>query len=250
MQKIIISLLLIICATVSHAQVGEYRNRFSVGVGGGYLLNTVGFQPKVPQSMHGGLFAGITGRYTTEKYFTTLCAIQAELNIARTGWKQKIQNYYGQPVVNPETNVEERYQRNLTYVQLPLMAHLSWGYEQRGLNFFINLGPQIGFLIGDAADKNYTTPFTKENFPDLFSNSNGRISQVTEQETMKVENKFDYGIVLGLGLEGHVKRIGRFDLEARYYYGLGNLYGDSKRDFFAKSNHGMIFIKLSYLYDL
>jgi hypothetical protein len=39
-------------------------------------------------------------------------------------------------------------------------------------------------------------------------------------------------------------------VEARYYYGLGNLYGSSKRDYFAKSNRGDIVIKAAYLFDI
>ena len=67
---------------------------------------------------------------------------------------------------------------------------------------------------------------------------------------MKVENKLDYGITAGIGAELHVKNIGRFQLEARYYYGLGNLYGDSKRDYFASSRSANITIRAAYLFDL
>ncbi len=35
--------------------------------------------------------------------------------------------------------------------------------------------------------------------------------------------------------------------EARYYYGLGNIYGSSKRDYFGKSNYGQIVFKVSCL---
>lgn len=232
------------------AQVGEYRNRFSVGGGGAYLLNTVGFEPKVQQKMHGGFSFGFTGRYTSEKYFSTLCAIQMEVNIAQTGWQQNNRTINKEPVVNPDTQKPETYQRDITYVQIPLLAHLSWGYEQKGVNFFLNLGPQIGFCIGDKINKNYDKPFTKENYPDIYNTRVGRVNPVVEQETLPVQNKIDYGIALGLGIEGHIKRIGRFDLEARYYYGLGNIYNSTKRDFFAKSNHGTIYVKLGYLYDL
>ena len=67
---------------------------------------------------------------------------------------------------------------------------------------------------------------------------------------MPVENKFDYGITAGLGAEWCIPKAGRFILEARYYYGLGNIYGNSKRDYFGKSNFGNIIIKAIYLFDL
>lgn len=232
------------------AQVGDYRNTFSVGVSGGYLLNTINFTPTVPQNMHGGMLAGLTGRYTTEKYFSTLCALQVELNIAQVGWKQDNSNIDGQQVINPETGVAEEYQRDITYLQVPIFAHLSWGKETRGVNAFVNLGPQIGFMLSDKTKMNYNRPYTSENFPENFSNHTGRVSQVEAQETMPVENKLDFGIAFGAGIEMHVNKVGRFDLEGRFYYGLGNIYGDSKRDFFGTSNHNTIYIKLGYLYDI
>ena len=67
---------------------------------------------------------------------------------------------------------------------------------------------------------------------------------------MSVENKIDYGIAVGLGLEYSNRHLGHFLLEGRYYYGLGNIYGDSKRDYFSKSNIGNIVIKLTYLFDI
>ena len=73
---------------------------------------------------------------------------------------------------------------------------------------------------------------------------------VVAQDTMAVKNKLDYGIALGLGAEYSIPKVGHFLVEARYYYGLGNIYGSSKRDYFGKSNYGQIVIKASYLFDI
>ena len=67
---------------------------------------------------------------------------------------------------------------------------------------------------------------------------------------MDVEKRFDYGIAAGVGLEYSVPRVGHFLVEGRYYYGLGNIYGDSKRDYFSKSNNTNIVVRLTYLFDL
>jgi hypothetical protein len=67
---------------------------------------------------------------------------------------------------------------------------------------------------------------------------------------MPVEKKIDYGITFGAGVEATFNHVGRFDLEGRFYYGLGNIYGDSKKDYFGASNHTTVYIKLSYFYDL
>ena len=44
--------------------------------------------------------------------------------------------------------------------------------------------------------------------------------------------------------------VGHFLLEGRYYYGLGNIYGSTKRDYFGKSNFGNIVVKATYLFDI
>ena len=76
------------------------------------------------------------------------------------------------------------------------------------------------------------------------------MNSIMARDTMAVENKFDYGIALGIGAEYSIPKVGHFLAEARYYYGLGNIYGSSKRDFFAKSNFGQIVFKVSYLFDI
>ena len=82
------------------------------------------------------------------------------------------------------------------------------------------------------------------------SNLQDRVNRTVAQETMPVENKFDYGIAAGLGMEYSHPKAGHLQLEGRYYYGLGNIYGDSKKDYFGKSNFGNIVVKLTYLFDL
>ena len=77
-----------------------------------------------------------------------------------------------------------------------------------------------------------------------------RSSNIVAQETMPVEKKFDYGIAGGAGIEFSVPKVGHFMLEGRYYYGLGNIYGNSKSDYFGKSNFGQIVIKATYLFDI
>ena len=44
--------------------------------------------------------------------------------------------------------------------------------------------------------------------------------------------------------------IGHFVLEGRYYYGVGDMYGNSKKDPFSRSANSTIHIKLAYLFDI
>lgn len=223
------------------AQVGEYRSDLSVGVNGGYMLSNVGFVPKVNQTFQGGFTGGLSLRYVCEKYFKSICSVYAELNYAQAGWKEDILDIHDAPVINKETQVAEEYSRILNYLQLPVFARLGWGRERKGFQFFFQAGPQLGYYMSDSH---------KMNFDLDKRNSLQRVNDEVHQDTMKVENKVDYGIAAGLGLEYSHPKLGHLMLEARYYYGLGNIYKDSKRDYFGKSNIGSIVVKLTYLFDI
>ena len=69
------------------------------------------------------------------------------------------------------------------------------------------------------------------------------------QYSMPIEKKFDYGITAGAGLELNT-RAGHFLIEGRYYYGLSDIYKNSKKDIFSRSNHSTIVAKVTYLFDI
>ena len=157
------------------------------------------------------------------------------------GWKEDIVDVNDMPVINTATGLPEEYSRTVNYIQVPLMAHLAWGREHKGFAFFVNLGPQFGIYMSES---------TKTNFDFSDRNAADRVNPVCAHDTMAVENKFDYGIAAKEGIEHSNPKVGHFLLEGRYYYGLGNIYGDSKRDYFGSSNFGTITVKLAYLFDI
>lgn len=241
MRKYLLVLFLSFISFAVKAQVGEYRTDFAVGVNGGYVLSNVGFQPDVPQSMLGGITMGVTLRYTCEKYFKSICAIVAEVNLVQTGWKEKIQGMENQPLYYEGSTEALHYQRKMTYLQIPLFARLGWGRERKGLQGFFQVGPQLGIFLSES---------TTTNLIDGEEPTEQRSSSIVEQESKPVEKKFDYGIAGGAGIEFSVPKVGHFMLEGRYYYGLGNIFGNSKSDYFGKSNFGQIVIKATYLFDI
>ena len=256
MRRSIIVLLLFMALKAS-AQVGEYRTDFAVGFNGGYSMSNVDFVPIVPQSMLAGPTFGFTARYTCEKYFKSICAVVAEVNYTQMGWQENILDLEDQPVplhTDPSQNL--RYARKINYIQIPLLARLGWGRERKGLQFFFQVGPQIGLYMGDSADSNFDVhdpafdPGTGQYFNKSYQYQSSRASHVCAQDTMAIENKFDYGIAIGAGLEFSHRKLGHFLVEGRYYYGLGNIYGNSKRDYFARSNYGNIVVKFTYLFDI
>ena len=214
--KIILPLCLLTFLPYSAAaQVGEYRTDLAVGVNGGYMLSTIAFVPEVPQRMYGGVTGGLSIRYTCEKYFNSICSIVAELNYAQSGWREDIFDKDNQPVYYPDDKEKQHpltYERRINYLQLPFLARMGWGRER-------------GTLMP-------------------------RSSNVVAQDSMAVENKFDYGIAAGAGIEFSHRKLGHLLVEGRYYYGLGNIYGNSKADVFGRSNFGQIVIKATYLFDI
>jgi hypothetical protein len=226
--KLLATLVLCAAPALLKAQVGQPRNDFAVGVNGGYLINRVSFNPTIKQNWKGGETFGISLRYTCEKYFSAVCAVVAEVNYANMGWKELI-----------ETS-DETYSRDVRYVQVPLFARLGWGRERRGAQFFFQVGPQLNYCIGEKA--HLGGDWTVDN-------PGRRPNGIVEQYTLDVENKFEYGIVAGLGVELST-RAGHFLLDGRYFYGLSDMFHNGKKDPFGRSANGAIQLKLSYLFDI
>lgn len=241
MRNFIISAILSIVPVAMTAQIGEHRNDLAIGFNGGLNMSSVSFTPKVSQAKLNGITGGLSVRYVCEKYFSTVCSLYGEINYSQMGWKEDIVDVNDMPVINTATGLPEEYSRTVNYIQVPLMAHLAWGREQKGFAFFVNLGPQFGIYMSESTNTNFD--FSDRNAAD-------RVNPVCAQDTMAVENKFDYGIAAGAGIEFSHPKVGHFLLEGRYYYGLGNIYGDSKRDYFGSSNFGTITVKLAYLFDI
>ena len=245
MKRLLLLLVAFPCSLLtSFAQVGEYRTDFAVGFSAGYVSSNVAFVPEVPQKRLGGMIAGVTLRYTCEKYFKSVCSVVAEINIAQTGWKEDIFDVNNEPVYYPDDTQKNHplyYERKLTYLQIPFLARMGWGRERRGLQGFIQVGPQMGFCLGESTNTNYIMGATTQT---------ARSSAVVAQDSMSIQRKFDYGIVVGGGFELSFPKVGHFMIEGRYYYGLGDIFDNSKSDYFGRSNFGQIVVKATWLFDL
>lgn len=228
-KNLITAILGMVACQLAYGQVGEPRNDFAVGINGGYTMNQMFFNPTIKQGFKGAPTFGVTMRYTCEKYFKSLCAIQMELNYANLGWKEII-----------ETSADQ-YSRDIHYLQVPILARMGWGYEDKGAMFYVVAGPQVAFYMGDKEHK--SGEFSEETL-------NLRPGQIYQQYGLPVKNKFEYGITAGLGIEVNTPKAGHFLLEGRYYYGLSDVFGNSKKDTFGRSANGMIAVKVSYLFDI
>ncbi|MDR3118483.1 MAG: PorT family protein [Mediterranea sp.] len=223
-QRISAGAFLILLSLPAAAQVGELRNNLAVGLNGGININSVTFSPIIKQGNLMGLTGGLTARYISEKYFAMICGVQLEVNYSQHGWKEKYEN------------LSDSYSRTMGYVEIPLLAHLAFG-KDNGVQFFLNLGPQIGFLLTESEKYGHTDG-------EWTSGSN-----IREQYGKWADNKFDYGITGGAGFELRTKA-GHYLIEGRYYFALSDFYGNTKKDFFSRSAHSVLQAKVTCLFDL
>ena len=218
----IIALLLTMACTAATAQVESPRSCLEVGIAGGMNLSRMELQPSVRQGFRQGMNGGISARYTSEKYFSMICAAQVEVNFAQRGM---IEDF--------DDGTSNYYSRLANYIEIPLFAHLSWGKEKRGVQFFLNLGPQFGFFLGES--EKYKGDWNIGNRP----------SSIRPLYGKRIENKFEYGIAGGLGLE-YKSSIGNFFIEGRYFYGLSDIFHNSKADDFGRSANTTITARIGY----
>lgn len=229
-KQSIIALLSFLCLLAGipvHAQLQDPRHNLAIGINGSVNLSSVSFEPSIKEKTFLTPSFGVTIRYISERYLKMFCGIQAEINYSQRGWKENIDDGTG-----------DTYQRSMNYVEVPLMAHLAFGKDKGyGARFVLNLGPQIGYLLGESEKKSEAW------------HPNERPSGVIWQYGKMAESKFDYGIVGGVGIEARTG-IGNFLLEARYYFGLSDFYHSTKKDPFSRSAHSYIAGRLTYLFDL
>ena len=204
----------------------EYSPNFAVGVKGGATLSTVSFSPEVHQKMTQGLTMGLAARYTEEKFFGLI----AEINFTQRGWAEDF--------VEDEAP-QFSYSRTFNYISIPLLTHIYFGSPK--VKGFVNLGPEVSFMLSNSIKANFDYEDYKSipDFPQGYRNN--------EQLNKKIDRTFDYGIAGGVGVEFLIKRRHSLMLEGRYYFGLGNIFNDSKRDYFAASRNQSIEITLKYM---
>lgn len=226
MKRLITFLLVLNCLVLNILSQERYSANIAIGVKAGTTLSQTMFAPGVQQKMIPGMLCGVAVRYIEENHFGVI----GELNFMQRGWKE----------VFEETPYS--FSRRLSYIQIPLLAHIYFGNERT--RFFFNAGPEVGFLLTDKpkANFNYTDLSSVPDFP--ITNRN------TAQFTMDIKNKIDYGISAGLGLEVSVNRKNSLLLEGRFYYGLNNLFSANKKDIFSASNGISIMVSLGYMFHI
>ena len=200
---------------IVRSQTIDFQPELTYGAHAGVTLSRIGFLPRISQTLLLQETGGLMARYISEKHF----GILVELNFSLRGWKEK----------QDTVSQFNRYTRSLSYIELPVMTHFYSNLGKR-VRIVVNAGPQISFNIGEKVLEKeiliYPAPTYCDNYP--------------------VQRKFDYGIGGGLGLEIRTG-IGNFILEGRYYFGLSDVFNNTRADYFQSSHNQIISIRLGYL---
>lgn len=225
MRRLALILMTALATLVTTAQV-HYEGTIAVGGKGGVSLSRVNFNPTVQQTMLPGMTAGVMFRYIEENHF----GLVGELNVTQRGWKEVFDD------------ADYNYSHSFTYLELPIMTHIFFG-NQRVKGFF-NLGPEINVMLGDDVKSNFE--YQKAEGMDYFIHDTRHI----EQMTMDINNRLDYGICAGAGMELNLNPKHSLLLEGRFYYGLTDVFPNHKTDIFSGSNSMSITVTLGYFYRL
>ena len=224
------SLVYLICIT-AFARTGvqaqnTFRHEWTLGGSAGVSFPSVSLRPKIIQGTWAGYNGGLTVRWITEKNL----GLQLEVNLSQKGWKEDIKMMDEQGSLSMPNPY---YNRIMNYIDIPLYTHIYFGSDKA--RFFVNLGPQAGFFVYETTDQN----LNGERIP----------NRPNEQHTMPVENKFEWGLGGGPGMEFR-SGIGYFLLEGRYFYALSDFYGTRRGDAFSKASNQVISVKITYLIPL
>lgn len=212
-KKTAVAFVLLLGVLPLAAQRYYYEPEYTLGARAGATASFVSFVPAVSHQMLYGAQAGIVFRYISDRHF----GIQVETNFTQRGWKEKSDVY--------------RYTRTLDYIEIPFLSHIYFGKNY--FRWFFNLGPEISFRVADRTD----TDISDER-------------QKSPRHTDDFKTIFDYGIAVGTGFEFQTRRAGIYQLEARYSFGLGDLYRNSSDDTYRRSSNQNISLCLGILFNI
>lgn len=229
-KKTLVACTIFIFAISAYSQA--FQPYWNIGIGFGPSLSSVDFARS--SSTQGSAFStknkgqingGVAVRYISEKNLGFI----AEINYSQQGWEQNFSKD------NSLREMGLKHSHQLDYIEMPILTHIYFG---RKLRFIINLGPKVGYLISQKEELN-------DALINYLSSGNVDGSMVTHQYYRKTDRNFDYGLMGGMGMEYQTK-IGSFSLEGRYYFGLADIYNNSKKDYFYRSANRVMSIRLTY----
>lgn len=108
---------------------------------------------------------------------------------------------------------------SLHYVDLPILMNLNFGSDK--CRWIFNLGPQIGYCVG-----------------------------IEKNESGSITEQFNWGLVAGTGLYVRTKKAGAYELEIRYDFSFGGVYGTTVTDKYTMASPMDLSINLGWYWPI
>lgn len=209
-RKLSLFVALFLCAQVVQAQ-------FEIGISGGYnnnyLHTSTGYRAFTKYDHQPGFVVGIPIQY----HFNDWLAIEADPSYIQKNYEESRDHFF-----------DGIYQKNTnSYIQLPLMAHFSFGGSE--LKGFFNAGGYGAYWAGGRIKGAMANAFDlAPDIPDDQQVYNffqfDKAYHYDEKYTFdsRRDRRLEFGLLAGAGIEYWWKQQYRFFIEARYYYGLSD----------------------------
>lgn len=220
MKRYIFSLLASCMACLALAQPKVPRE-FQLGAIGGANMSSYTLSPSVTQDKSLGYTAGVAVRYIEEKYF----GLQCELLLTRRGLKDRYDSFE-----------QYNFERQLTYIEFPAMAHVYFNIKKRS-EVALDLGLKMGYYLWDGQKGNLD-----DNWTQLVANVT---THGYAHHSLDIDQKVDYGIQAGLGYEFKLNRELSLQVQGRYYFGLGDIFPNTKADIYETSSNQSVQIVMA-----
>ena len=201
---------------------GQFKPVTQVGINQGVNTSYVSFSPAINSNFRNGYVGGINFLHISEEHL----GILGEVNFTQKGWYETI------PVRiklsdNTFTDTSFSYDRELNYLEIPVMTHIELGKSKT--NLFLNFGPSISVFLGNTIRTNASDSILSENY-----------------HSNKIGKHTELGYCLGAGIKQKTN-FGTFSIEARLSNSLTHFFNGV---FFSRSTNSVTAFKLSYMHDL
>lgn len=203
---------LTLCSVLLGQQKKPFRQSWWIGAKGGVQFSRFLFVPSIRQHTHFGQRGGIALRFEVERG----ASAQLEVNYMRTGWKVRFDD------------ANKAYQRNLTYIEVPLLAQLYLGNGPARI--FVNAGPIVGYNLDEDTQQTEA------------------VGNTSYQR--RVENKLFWGLGGGPGLSVILGKHNRLELEGRFTYGFGDIWPNQRKDDYGQSAEMIFGFTFNYFFRL
>jgi len=216
LQKLIV-IVFILCSSLTFAQT----NKFEVGLEMGPSL--VSFRGNDILDNNNDLSFGFSSGLTFQYNFPKLISIRTNISFER---KTLTTQYMVTDQYGNETG-EITFHSYFDYLTIPILGRLTFGKK---INFFVNAGPYIGYLIKQTDVVEAFGEFEK-----------------TKTDNTDNYKRTDFGITTGLGARFPVKKKLYLSIEIRNNFGLTNISSISVvNDGSIKTNSTNLLVGIEY----